>query len=157
MASSSSSFCVGVACVAGVVAGGLAGCPGEALRAVTYPPSFQYVTKERLHGAMGQLAEHVQSLDDVLRAEGTPDDERRARAAALLDEMKAIAARVSAPGQSTNHPMLDRNAGRFQLDLALARSALDRAPVDFAPAGRITDACLSCHVGTGGGPVRRGG
>ena len=142
------------AVVAGVVlCMALAAC--EAVRAVTYPPSFQYVEPERLHDAMWGLADRVSVLDAALREEGAEPGERKARVGALLDEMKALASKVSAPGQQTNHPMLSLHLGDFQLDLALARAALDRDPVDFAPAGRITGACLYCHTGTGGGPQRR--
>jgi hypothetical protein len=127
----------------------VASCPGETVRQAMYPPSFQYVEKERLHDAMWGLADRVRALDEALHDEVPVA--RHDHAAAILDEMKAIAGRVSAPGQDTNHPMLTKHLGQFQLDVALARAALDREPADYAPAGRITGACLYCHVGTGGG------
>ena len=129
-------------------------CTGQTLRQAMYPPSFQYVEKARLHDAMWGLADRVRALDEALRDEAPAS--RHDRSAAILDEMKDLAGRVSAPGQNTNHPMLTQHLGQFQLDLALARAALDRDPADYAPAGRITGACLYCHTGTGGGPLQPG-
>jgi hypothetical protein len=130
------------------------GCPSEAVRSVTYPPSFQYIEGDRLHGTMWKMAAAVQQLDEVLRADGLPAQDRQTSVTQLLADIDDAASRVSAPGQNTNHPMLDRNLARFQLDLALAKSAVAETPPNFAPATRITGACLYCHVGTGGGPLQ---
>lgn len=131
------------------------GCPSEAVRSVTYPPSFQYIEKDRLHDTMWKMAGAVQQLDEVLRADALPAQDRQQSVTQLLADIDDAAAHVSAPGQNTNHPMLDRNLGRFQLDLALAKSAVAETPPNFAPATRITGACLYCHVGGGGGPLRK--
>jgi hypothetical protein len=126
-------------------------CPGQTVRQLTYPPSFQYVEKARLHDAMWGLADRVRALDEALHDE--QPQARHDHTAAILDEMKDLAGHISAPGQDTNHPMLTQHLGQFQLDVALARAAIDREPADYAPAGRITGACLYCHTGTGGGPL----
>jgi hypothetical protein len=134
----------------------LPGCSRETIRQATYGPSFQYIPKERLQETMWGLARAVRELDETLAA---PDDDlpgdRQPLVAGVLDEMGELAARISAPGQATNQHMIDMNLDRFQVDLALARTAIDRDPPDYAPAKRVATACLHCHQGTGGGPLKR--
>ena len=147
---------VGTAFIGSAVVGSVTGCVTAAqVRSVTYPASFQYIPQERLTDSMWRLARGVQDLDDTFGASTElADADRQTRVLAILDDMSAATAAVSAPGQNTNHPTIELNLDRLQVDIALARSAAAQTPVDFAPARQLPTACLSCHVGGPGGPQR---
>jgi hypothetical protein len=134
---------------------GIATCAagGEAIRQITYGPSFQYIDESRLHDSMWRLAKGVQDLDTTLTTETELDElERQTRVLATLDDMAAATAAVSAPGQSTNHKNIELHIDRLQLEIALARRSAETN--DYVAAKALPQTCLSCHVGTGGGPQR---
>jgi hypothetical protein len=134
---------------------GIAACAagGEAIRQITYGPSFQYIDESRLHDSMWRLAKGVQDLDTTLTTETELDElERQTRVLAILDDMAAATAAVSAPGQSTNHKNIELHIDRLQLEIALARRSAETN--DYVAAKALPQTCLSCHVGTGGGPQR---
>lgn len=143
-----------VATVATVVATAVA-CAGgaEAVRSVTYGPSFQYIDESRLHDSMWRLAKGVQDLDMTMKAsEELSEVDRQTRVLAILDDMAAATSAVSAPGQATNHKNIEMNIDRLQLEIALARRSAETN--DYTAAKALPQTCLACHTGTGGGPQR---
>jgi hypothetical protein len=137
----------GVVCVAACASG------SEALRQITYGPSFQYIDESRLHDSMWRLAKGIQDLDTTLATETELNElERQSRVLAILDDMAAATAAVSAPGQSTNHKNIELHIDRLQLEIALARRSAETN--EYVAAKALPQTCLSCHVGTGGGPQR---
>jgi hypothetical protein len=125
----------------------------EAVRSVTYGPSFQYIDESRLHDSMWRLAKGVQDLDTPLGGEAELNEvDRQTRVLAILDDMAAATAAVSAPGQSTNHKNIEMNIDRLQLEIALARRSAETN--DYTAAKALPQTCLACHTGTGGGPQR---
>jgi len=146
---------VAVAAAVGTLS--VVGCvTAEQVRQVTYPASFQYIPEERLTQSMWRLAKGVQDLDTTLAASAELEEaDRQTRVLAILDDMSAATAAVSAPGQNTNHPNIELNLGRLQMDIALARSAAALTPGDFTAARALPTACLACHVGGPGGAQRR--
>jgi hypothetical protein len=133
----------------------VSGCASaaEALRSVTYGPSFQYIDESRLHDSMWRLAKGVQDLDTTLGGEVELNEvDRQTRILAILDDMAAATSAVSAPGQSTNHKNIELHIDRLQLEIALARRSAETN--DYTAAKALPQTCLSCHTGTGGGPQR---
>lgn len=125
----------------------------EAVRSVTYGPSFQYIDESRLHDSMWRLAKGVQDLDTTLGGEAELNEvDRQTRVLAILDDMAAATSAVSAPGQSTNHKNIEMNIDRLALEIALARRSAETN--DYTAAKALPQTCLSCHTGTGGGPQR---
>lgn len=147
-----------VAALLAAVAGFAVVAPGcaagaEAVRSVTYGPSFQYIDESRLHDSMWRLAKGVQDLDTTLGSEVEIGEvDRQTQVLAILDDMAAATAAVSAPGQATNHKNIEMNIDRLALEIALARRAAESN--DYAAAKALPQTCLSCHTGTGGGPQR---
>jgi hypothetical protein len=125
----------------------------EAVRSVTYGPSFQYIDESRLHDSMWRLAKGVQDLDTTLKTgEELGEVDRQTRVLAILDDMAAATAAVSAPGQATNHKNIEMNIDRLALEIALARRSAETN--DYTAAKTLPQTCLACHTGTGGGPQR---
>lgn len=125
----------------------------EAVRSVTYGPSFQYIDESRLHDSMWRLAKGVQDLDTTLGGEAELNEvDRQTRVLAILDDMAAATSAVSAPGQSTNHKNIELHIDRLQLEIALARRSAETN--DYTAAKALPQTCLACHTGTGGGPQR---
>ena len=139
---------IGTVVVASACASG-----AEAVRSVTYGPSFQYIDESRLHDSRWRLAKGGQDLDTTLGGEAERNEgERQTRVLAILDDMAAATAAVSAPGQSTNHKNIEMNIDRLALEIALARRSAETN--DYAAAKALPQTCLACHTGTGGGPQR---
>lgn len=106
-------------------------------------PSFQYIERPRLQTAMWRLADNVTALELLLQPGG--DEISRDAVLQVLDDMQSNASTVSAPGQTTNHPRIDRELPRFLLDLAMAREAVARDPPAYAAAAALPTACARCH------------
>ena len=115
------------------------------VRALTYAPSFQYIEPARLREAMWRMAEDVNALDAVMRPQ-VDADIPQAEVVRLLDDIREAASKITAPGQTTNHPMLDRNLQSFLIDIALAREAAARTPPSYFLTGSVTGSCLNCHA-----------
>ncbi|MDP2341875.1 MAG: hypothetical protein Q8O67_13030 [Deltaproteobacteria bacterium] len=105
-------------------------------------PSFQYIERPRLQSAMWRLADNITALELLLQPGG---EISRDAVLQVLDDMQSTASTVSAPGQTTNHPRLDRELPRFLLDLAIAREAVARDPPAYAAAAALPTACARCH------------
>ena len=116
------------------------------VRALTYAPSFQYIERPRLKTAMWKLADGVTALEMLLRT-SSADEVIRDDILQVLDDMQAAASTISAPGQQTNHPRIDQELPRFQLEIAQARAAAAREPPLYAPALDLSSACVRCHSG----------
>jgi hypothetical protein len=119
---------------------------GEAVRAVTYPPDFRYISQENLETAMWQMAAAVRDLDATLRDVTVSEPRKQQRVLALLDRLAATSDRLEGGERPSNHPLLDRNAPRLASDIQAARIAASATPPRYALAGSVSGACIYCHT-----------
>jgi hypothetical protein len=96
-----------------------------------------------MHTSMWQLAGDVRELDKRLRGGGHIDEEQRAEILRLLISMEDTATRLNAGGQTSNHPVLDRNLPAFQRDIELARRGVENG--NYVMVGLLPGACVYCH------------
>lgn len=134
----------------------LAGCENVAreVRRVTYPPDFQYVSKQELQGAMGRLAPLAVRLDVLARSPEGMEGHRREVAEILL-EMEDAASRLNPADLPTQHPLVNANLDGFRQDIQRARLGVEREPPSFLRAGALPGACLYCHGSREGGHPTR--
>jgi hypothetical protein len=119
-----------------------AGCGERGLapvRALTYPPDFNYITRSELQGTMAEFARDVDALDALLSRDGGAGVADRAAIAGILEHMRGHA-RALDRGTDSNHPHLQPGAERFALD------GIRRDPPDFSGVGRLTGGCTACHA-----------
>ena len=115
------------------------------MRAVTYPPDFHYIPKDKLDSAMWQMAAAVRDLDSTLRDEALAEPAKQERVLALLDQLRATSGRLDGGARPTNHPLLDRNVPRLTTDIEAARLAASASPPRYTLAGEVSGACIYCH------------
>jgi hypothetical protein len=119
---------------------------GRGVRKVTYPPDFNYITREQLDDAMWQLAKSVNDLNRAMRQPGPIDARRREAIIGALSGMEMTAGQVKGkPGWHSNHPVIDAKLERFQRDIVAARRAVEAEPPNYFLAGSASGACLYCH------------
>ncbi len=126
----------------------LVGCAGEGLaplRATTYPPGFDYITRDDLTSAMADFAREVGQLDGILSREGGADASDRAAVVEILQRMRLQSGQLG-KGMSSNHPGLHQDAERFSGDIDRALAAARRVPPDYTWTARLTGGCTACHA-----------
>ena len=132
--------CLGVLFALGCADGSLA-----PVRAVTYPPGFQYLTRDDLQGEMAKFAREVDELDRILARDGGAHASDRAAVIEILERMRMQAGQLDG-GRSSNHPGLHQDAERFARDIDRARTAAQREPPDYVWTARLTGGCTACHA-----------
>ena len=133
-------LCLGAILPLGCADGGLA-----PLRAVTYPPGFQYLTRKELKSGMADFAREVDELDGILSRDGGADASDRAAVVEILERMRLQAGQLEG-GMSSNHPGLHQDADRFTRDVDRALAAARREPPDYTWTARLTGGCTACHA-----------
>ncbi len=111
-------------------------------RAQAAPP-YHFVEDARLISTMQRLANDIIELDRTMNVE----PRRQQDVLAVLDDLQGAIAKISSPGQSTNHPRLDAELDRFALDVANVRAEVARTPPVYASAWAVPTMCLRCHGG----------
>ncbi len=126
----------------------LSGCSErslETVRKVTYPPDFNYVSTQKLRGAMNQFAWYTGLLQRNLdNTEITP--EQRLQTVQILKKMEELAADLGSRSLSSNHRQISENIDVFRRDIVEARNGLLRNPPDYNKARIVPSYCLRCHA-----------
>jgi len=130
-----------------LVSSALVACANVAalVRRHTYPPNFQYITRDQLHSTMWQLADSVHALDAVMRQPGPIDESRRADIESRLRAMLDTTTVLQSDGRPTNHPLLTEHLDRFRRDVTLALAGIKADPPNYYLVGSVSGACLTCH------------
>ena len=125
---------------------GVAACAGstEALRKVTYPSSFQYLSDQELRTAMGRLAKSVVELDAIVREPEPTRSEHNAELLEILRSMRSVSSSIS-KGGDTNHRRIDRHLPNLIDDIDRAIAAADNRSPNYYYAGSVVGACEYCH------------
>jgi len=124
----------------------LPGCAEQAaeLRKHSYPPDFQYITRDQLKQTMWQLAALTHQLDEMAsQPEYLPA--QRMELIQLLTQLERTADDLKHEGVPTNHPMLNANLDRFRDDIQAARQDVSREPPSYRRVTRLSGACFYCH------------
>lgn len=124
----------------------LSGCNdfAAAVRQVTYPPDFRYVTDAELRSRMNMLAYQLQQLDGALAVSdpAVPDQE------AVVDSLRQIeriSSQLQAGDAGASHPFLENDMPAFVSQVNRALLAASQDPPRYYHAGRIVGACAGCH------------
>jgi len=102
---------------------------------------LHFIEDGRLSSTMQRLANDIIELDHVMRVE----PRRQQDVLAVLDDVQGAVAKISSPGQSTNHPRLDEELERFALDVANVRAEVASDPPGYAGVQAVPTMCLRCH------------
>jgi hypothetical protein len=118
----------------------------ERFRTAVYPPSFQYVSREKVASSMDQLGQDSMRINEILRAPEPLSPAQRTEIVQLLDSMAAAAGQLGDQGRRSNHPLIDANLPRFLRDVAAAKSSALQDPPNYFLAGSVAGGCLYCHT-----------
>lgn len=129
----------------------LAGCNdfAAAVRTVTYPPDFTYVSSDELQSRMQALAYQLQQLDLVLASgQGEAPELMLEIQQNVVDRLRAIeriGGTLQAGEAGSNHPFLQDDMATFLANVTQARLAASLNPPRYYLAGRISGGCANCH------------
>ncbi len=120
------------------------GCadPGAGIRRHTYPPDFDYITKEQLQSSMWVLAAQVRELDKLLDREEAVD---QVAVVTALTEIERNAGLLDRGGHARNHPLLGTHLQQFRHEVERARVAASAVPPRYFLAGTVSGGCSHCH------------
>lgn len=119
---------------------------GSPIQGRTSPPNFSYLPAERLRSSMWILAGEVKRLDELLSVPADPHDARlQHEVRDALRRMAAAVEQIDQPGQTTQHPALDRHLHRFGERLTLARRGAAHDPPNYFYASTLSGSCFLCH------------
>lgn len=125
----------------------LLACSSEfaaAVRSVTYPPDFVYVSSGQLRTRMSNLGSRLAQLDNALIENEIrqPDKEE---VLTILREIEEIGSELQGIEAGASHPFLEDDMPRFVNDIARARMAASLDPPQYYLAGRVAGSCVNCH------------
>ncbi|MFT4937701.1 MAG: outer membrane murein-binding lipoprotein Lpp [Paraglaciecola sp.] len=126
----------------------LAGCSNDfsaAVRKVTYPPDFKYVTAKELRSNMEQLASQMQLLDSALKQDNSEKTAQQQQVVDALGEIQKIGVGLQAGDAGATHPFLQDMMVDFVDNIRRARNAASMEPPKYYLAGRVSGGCMNCH------------
>jgi hypothetical protein len=127
-----------------LIVGGVTSCTLKQLRSVTYPPDFQYITREEIQTTMGRLAVQIVALNDIMGREGGPGPSDQTRVVEILETMKGLAAELKSARRSS-HPRIDSAAPLLQEAIGRALRGVQSNPPNYYFAGEASGSCTYCH------------
>lgn len=127
----------------------LSGCQSgvlETVRKVTYPPDFNYISKEKLTSTMQSFAWYTTLLDNSLRDASSVTREQRQSAISILEKMEKLSLKLGSEALTSNHDIVSFNIDQFRLRIINARDGLLQEPPNYYLAGSVSGYCLNCHA-----------
>ena len=124
------------------------GCSNDfsaAVRKVTYPPDFKYVTAQELRSNMEQLALQMQLLDQALKPDNTDKTTQQQQVVDTLGTIQKIGVGLQAGDAGATHPFLQDMMMDFVDNIRRARSAASLKTPKYYLAGRVSGGCINCH------------
>jgi hypothetical protein len=125
----------------------LVSCSGVAgaLRQVTYPPGFTYVSREQLTSRMHELGYELQQLDQALGPDNQALSEQQQQVVTILNNIERVAGGIQAGEAGSNHPFLQNDMATFMATVGQARVSAGLNPPRYYEAGRVSGSCANCH------------
>jgi len=116
-----------------------------AVRKLTYPPDFKYVTGDELRSQMGQLAFQLQLLDQALVESNNGQSAQQQQVLDALGNIERIGSGLQAGEAGSNHPFLQDSMKNFVSIVGQAREAASMNPPQYYYAGKVAGGCINCH------------
>ena len=117
-----------------------------AVRQVTYPPGFTYVSRDELDSRMQELGYELQQLDLALAPEiNALSEQQQQQVVGILRNISRIAGGIQANEVGSNHPFLQNDMATFLASVRQARLAAASNPPRYYGAGRVSGSCTNCH------------
>lgn len=126
----------------------LLGCSNgmlETVRKVTYPPDFNYISRDTLTSTMQQFAWYTSLLDNALLDQQPVPQEQRLNAISILQKMENLSDQLGEENLSSNHNVVSFNISQFKQNIINARQAIEQEPPNYYLAGSVSAYCLNCH------------
>ena len=117
----------------------------ETVRKVTYPPDFNYISREKLTDTMQTFAWYTTLLDNSLRDTSAVTKEQRLSAIEILQKMERLSMKLGTATLSSNHDIVSFNIDQFRQRIIDARKGLQQDPPNYYLVGRVSGYCLNCH------------
>lgn len=125
----------------------ISGCSdfAGAVRKITYPPDFKYVTGQELRSRMEQMAFQLQLLDQALAENNVGRPAQQQQVLGSLRNIRRIASNLQAGEAGSSHPFLQDFMKEFVSDVEQARNTAALDPPSYYFAGRVAGGCVNCH------------
>jgi hypothetical protein len=120
--------------------------PLETVRKVTYPPDFNYISKEKLKTTMQTFAWYTTLLDNTLRDSTQITGDQRLQAVRILEKMEKLSRELGTESLSSNHAVVSNNIDHFRQSITNARIGLLQEPPNYYLVGAVSGYCLDCHI-----------
>lgn len=117
----------------------------ETVRKVTYPPDFNYISKQKVTDTMHAFAWYTTLLDNNLRDTATVTKDQRLSAISILQKMEKLSLELGTESLSSNHNIISFNIDQFRQKITDARIGLQQEPPNFYLVGEVSGYCLNCH------------
>ncbi len=117
----------------------------EAVRKVTYPPDFNYISQQKLTSTMQQFAWYTTLLDNSLQDVLPVPEEQRLNAISILKKMEELSHELGHENLSSNHNIVSFNIDQFRQNIINAKDGLRQNPPNYYLAGSVSAYCLNCH------------
>jgi len=119
---------------------------GEAVRKHTYPPDFDYVSRDELRSTMWVLASQIKTLDTLLAQEQAEPGSHNASIQQSLEAIDSALVRIQVDTPASNHPLLEEHVPEVQARVARALRDSRRDPPSYFAASTLADSCFLCHA-----------
>ncbi|MDN4504050.1 hypothetical protein QX776_16680 [Alteromonadaceae bacterium BrNp21-10] len=126
----------------------LLGCNNNfsaAMRKVTYPPDFKYVTGQELRSGMDKLAYQLQMLDSAVIDNKQEPTIQQQKVLESLRKIEKIALGLQANEAGSSHPYLQNDMSEFVKTVSRAKTAASFEKPQYYLAGRVSGGCTNCH------------
>lgn len=126
----------------------LAGCQNgvmENVRKVTYPPEFNYISKDKLTDTMQTFAWYTTLLDNNLRDTKAITRDQQLSAIEILEKMEKLSFQLGSESLTSNHEIVSFNIDAFRQSIIDARKGLQQSPPNYYLVGTLSGYCINCH------------
>lgn len=131
--------------ISAVVAIGGCSDVAPAVRKLTYPPDFQYMSGQELRSGMAELAYQLQLLDRALATGPTEQSAQQQQVVQTLTNIERIGASLQPGEAGSTHGYLKDFMADFRSNVGQARNAASMDPPEYYLAGRVAGGCINCH------------
>ena len=115
--------------------------------AVANPPPFDYADGEELRSGMHELAFQLQLLDQALGMESDlRDPQAQDQIINSLETIERVGRQLSSVDMTSSHRFLRNDMEIFLSTVERAQRSAERNPPDYYMAGRVSGACINCHM-----------
>ena len=125
----------------------LSSCNGfvGAIRKVTYPPDFLYISEVQLPSKMYQLATQLSLLEATRAGDDGGNVNQQQNILDILREIGRIGGELKAAESRYNYLFLEDYMDDFVSTITRARIAASLNPPRYYLSGQVSGGCVNCH------------